>query len=158
MTSGTSRDSRPAHPLLLIAGGYGAAPLHFLAERAIAAGWPLSVVLGARTATDIVFATRFAGLGAQVVVATEDGSLGQWSLATSAAERLLAQGDYQAIYACGPEPMLAAVETLARAHSIPAQLSYERPMRCGFGLCGSCARQGWLVCSDGPVKFISGGS
>jgi dihydroorotate dehydrogenase electron transfer subunit len=65
------------------------------------------------------------------------------------------QRDYQAIYACGPEPMLEAVARLAQRHSLPAQLSYERYMRCSFGVCGSCARGGWLVCRDGPVKHLS---
>lgn len=145
----------PAQPgcrILLLAGGYGVAPLHFLAERARTAGMAVSVVIGAHTATDVIFADRFALLGAEVVVTTDDGSLGQRGLVTDAAGRLLAQTDCAALYACGPEPMLEAVEALARTYSLPAQLSYERVMRCGFGVCGSCARQGWLVCRDGPVK------
>lgn len=145
----------PEFPLLLIAGGYGVAPLRFLAERARSAGWGLSVVIGARTAADVVFADRFAALGARLVITTDDGSLGQKGVATDAAARLLARSSYQAIYTCGPEPMLEAVEKLARARNLPAQLSYERYMRCGFGVCGSCAREGWLVCRDGPVKQVS---
>jgi dihydroorotate dehydrogenase electron transfer subunit len=89
-----------------------------------------------------------------VVVATDDGSLGQQGLATDAAERLLEQADYQALYACGPEPMLEAVASLAESHHLPAQLSYERYMRCGLGVCGSCTKEGWLVCRDGPVKVV----
>lgn len=147
-----SPDPRP--PLLLVGGGYGVAPLHFLAERALAAGWAVSMVIGARTAIDVVFAERFTALGARVVVTTDDGSLGQRGVATDAARRLLDEVDYQALYACGPEPMLAAVERLARNHRLPAQLSYERYMRCGFGVCGSCAQAGWLVCRDGPVKDL----
>jgi dihydroorotate dehydrogenase electron transfer subunit len=145
-------DPRPS--ILLVGGGYGVAPLHFLAERALAAGWAVSMVIGARTAIDVVFAERFAVLGARVVVITEDGSLGQRGVATDAARRLLGEADYQGLYACGPEPMLAAVEELARDHSLPAQLSYERYMRCGFGVCGSCVQAGWLVCRDGPVRHV----
>jgi dihydroorotate dehydrogenase electron transfer subunit len=141
-------------PILLVAGGYGVAPLHFLARCARGAGWQVSVVVGARTAADVIFAGRFAALDARVVVTTDDGSLGEQSLATDAADRLLAEVDHQAIYACGPEPMLDAVEILARAYQVPAQLSYERYMRCGFGVCGSCSQEGWLVCRDGPVKAI----
>jgi dihydroorotate dehydrogenase electron transfer subunit len=148
--------SRPTlhSPLLLIAGGYGVAPLHFLAERARAAGWGIDVVIGARTENDVVFAERFADLGARVAITTEDGSLGRQGLATDAAVRLLAHAKYQAVYACGPEPMLDAVKALAREHRLPIQLSYERYMRCGFGVCGTCAKQGWLVCRDGPVRTI----
>ena len=146
--------SNTQYPLLLVAGGYGVAPLHFLAERARAAGWSVSVVIGGRTAPDIVFADRFAALDAQVLVTTDDGSRGHQGLATDAALHLLEQASYAAIYACGPDPMLVAVEALARTLQVPAQLSYERYMRCGFGVCGSCARNGWLVCRDGPVKSV----
>jgi len=146
-------DPRPS--LLLVGGGYGVAPLHFLAERALAAGWGVNMVIGARTAVDVVFAERFAVLGTRVVVITDDGSLGQRGVATDAARRLLDEADCRALYACGPEPMLAAMARLARDHRLPAQLSYERYMRCGFGVCGSCAQEGWLVCRDGPVRHLS---
>jgi dihydroorotate dehydrogenase electron transfer subunit len=140
--------------LLLVGGGYGVAPMHFLACRALAAGWPVTVVVGARTAADVVYAGRFRALGARVVVTTDDGSRGQRGLATDAARRLLEEGAYCALYACGPEPMLAALDALAHEQGTPGQLSYERYMRCGLGVCGSCARQGWLVCRDGPVRDI----
>ncbi len=141
--------------ILLVAGGYGVAPLHFLAERARSAGLEVTAIIGARTASGVVFARRTAALGARVIITTDDGSLGQQGLASEAAERLLAHNGCQAIYACGPESMLEAVETLARDHGLPAQLSYERYMRCGFGVCGSCSHKGWLVCRDGPVRSIN---
>ena len=145
--------------ILLIAGGYGVAPLHFLAEQALAAGWEVNAVIGARTGENVIFRQRLAALGAEVHVTTDDGTLGEQGLATEATERLIvARGahTFGALYACGPEPMLTAVEGLAERYGLPAQLSYERYMRCGFGVCGSCAREGWLVCSDGPVKCTAG--
>jgi len=148
-----SRRAEPAG-LLLVCGGYGVAPMPFLARRALAAGWPVTVVIGARLALDVVYVEQFEVLGAQVVVATDDGSLGQKGLATDAARHLLEEGAYCALYACGPEPMLEALEALVEEQGIPGQLSYERYMRCGLGVCGSCARQGWLVCRDGPVREI----
>jgi dihydroorotate dehydrogenase electron transfer subunit len=141
--------------ILLIAGGYGVAPLHFLAERALAAGHQVAAVIGAQTAADVVFPRRFAALGTPVTITTDDGSLGERGLVTVAADRMLAEAEYHAVYACGPETMLEAVESQVRAHSLPAQLSYERYMRCGFGVCGSCARKGWLVCADGPVRELA---
>ena len=148
----------PGGALLLVGGGYGLAPLRFLAERAMAAGWRVSMVIGARTADDVVLVDCFQALGARVVITTDDGSLGQRGVATDAARGLLEEQDCRALYACGPEPMLDAVESLARERGIPAQLSYERYMRCGFGVCGSCSRGGWLVCKDGPVKHIQTGT
>jgi dihydroorotate dehydrogenase electron transfer subunit len=149
-----SRSLVPDSRLLLVGGGYGVAPLHFLAQRAIAAGWGVNIVIGAQTAADVVFAGRMAALGAQVAVTTDDGTLGRQGLATDAALHLLDEHSYQAVYACGPEPMLDAVEGLALARDLPAQLSYERYMRCAMGVCGSCAHRGWLVCRDGPVKHV----
>ena len=146
--------SGPRAPLLLIGGGYGVAPLHFVAERARLSGWAASMVIGARTAADVILAGRFEALGVRVTITTDDGSLGERGVATGAAERLLDEEAHEAIYACGPEPMLEAVELLARRRGLPAQLSYERTMRCGLGVCGSCAREGWLVCSDGPVRHL----
>ena len=141
--------------LLLIGGGYGVAPMHFLARRALEAGWEVRMIIGAQTAADVIFAGRFGSLGAEVSITTEDGSQGLQGLATDAATRLLAQARYQGIYACGPEAMLDAVERLALSRGLVAQLSYERYMRCAIGVCGSCARQGWLVCRDGPVRDVN---
>ena len=141
--------------ILLIGGGYGVAPLHFLARRALETGWEVCMIIGARTAADVIFANRFGSLGADVSVTTEDGSQGLQGLATDAATQLLDRARYQGIYACGPEAMLDAVERLALSRGLVAQLSYERYMRCAIGVCGSCARQGWLVCRDGPVRNVN---
>jgi NAD(P)H-flavin reductase len=154
----TADGDRPA--ILLIAGGYGVAPLHFLARRGLAAGWQVSAVIGARTAAEVIFDRRLAALGVEVHVTTDDGSSGERGLATEEAERLLTArqaGRFRVLYACGPEPMLAAADRLSQAYNLPAQLSYERTMRCGFGVCGTCAREGWLVCRDGPVKALRSG-
>jgi dihydroorotate dehydrogenase electron transfer subunit len=113
------------------------------------------MIIGARTASDVVFASRFEALDIPVAITTDDGSMGLRGVVTDAAEPLLDGAAYRAIYACGPEPMLDAVERLAHRWRLPAQLSYERYMRCGLGVCGSCARQGWMVCSDGPVRHIN---
>jgi dihydroorotate dehydrogenase electron transfer subunit len=153
--AGRGHDGRSPTPrLLMVAGGYGVAPLHFLARRAIASGWKVTVVIGAGSAVDVIFVERFRTLGASVTITTDDGSLGDAGLATEAAARLLDQGEYTTLYACGPEAMLVAIEHIARTRRLPAQLSYERAMRCAFGVCGTCSRQGWLVCRDGPVLKI----
>jgi dihydroorotate dehydrogenase electron transfer subunit len=139
---------------LLVAGGYGVAPLLFLAHRLCEAGAQPTALIGARTARDVIFADRFAALGVPVVIATDDGSFGEPGLVPDVAARLLDRSARDAIYACGPEPMLDGVAELARRRRLPAQLSYERKMRCAFGVCGTCTRDGgWLVCRDGPVWF-----
>jgi dihydroorotate dehydrogenase electron transfer subunit len=139
---------------LLAGGGYGVAPLHFLARAGLAAGAQVSVVIGARTAADLLFADRFAALGCAVVTTTDDGSAGLAGFVTAGVERLLATttARFDQLYACGPGPMLAALELLAAKRQLPAQLSWENRMRCGIGICGTCEKEGWLVCSEGPVR------
>lgn len=57
------------------------------------------------------------------------------------------------VYSCGPEIMLKKVVDICNAHHIEVQVSLERMMRCGFGICGLCALEptGLLVCRDGPI-------
>ncbi|NOZ07019.1 MAG: dihydroorotate dehydrogenase electron transfer subunit [Chloroflexi bacterium] len=141
------------HPLL-VAGGYGVAPLLFLTRRLQATSAHPTVLIGARTARDVIFVERFGALDVPVLVATDDGSQGTQGLAPDVAARAIESQPVSSLYACGPEPMLDGVAALARRHRLPAQLSYERKMRCAFGVCGTCARDdGWLVCRDGPVRF-----
>jgi dihydroorotate dehydrogenase electron transfer subunit len=137
--------------ILLIGGGYGVAPLAFLAQRAIGAGGRVTAVVGAQSGDDLIFPQRFAKLGCSLVMATEDGSAGVRGLATDVAESLLKRDETDAVYACGPEAMLNRVVELCRSHGLFCQLSLERYMRCGLGVCGSCQRGGMLVCRDGPV-------
>jgi len=142
--------------LLLVGGGYGAAPLVFLARRAMIRGSEVVVALGARTGGELLLMDRLHHLGARVLVTTEDGSAGQRGVVTDLVEALLAQGGGEtgpvdSLYGCGPEAMLTGLQKLSQRYGIPAQLSWEAYMRCGMGLCGSCGREGRLVCWDGPV-------
>jgi len=141
--------------LLLVGGGYGAAPLYALARTAREAGCEAAAVLGARTAGDLLLARHFAALGCEVHTCTDDGSAGACMLADAAAERLLEQREYDGLYACGPAGMLEALEALARRRRLPAQLSREAYMRCGIGVCGSCTCGDQLVCRDGPVFTLT---
>jgi dihydroorotate dehydrogenase electron transfer subunit len=137
--------------ILLVGGGYGVAPLAFLAREALARGMEVTALTAARTAADVLYRERFRALDARVVVATEDGSAGERGRAPEVARRLLEQEPYDALYGCGPEGMLEALRALAAERGLPAQLSYEAYMRCGIGLCGSCEREGRVLCLEGPV-------
>jgi dihydroorotate dehydrogenase electron transfer subunit len=137
--------------ILLMGGGYGVAPLAFLAQRAVGTGRRVTAAIGAQSKADLVFPERFAELGCSMVLATEDGSAGTQGLATDVAESLLDGREVDAVYACGPEAMLNRVLELCRGHGLSCQLSLENYMRCGLGVCGSCQREGMLVCRDGPV-------
>ena len=140
-----------AGDLLMVGGGYGVAPLLFLANRAVARGDAVRMVIGARTAEDVLLAEPFRESGAEVVVTTEDATLGIGGRVTAVLPSLLAARRPDALYACGPHGMLASLEQWASDESVPAQLSWEAYMRCGIGICGSCEHRGRLLCADGPV-------
>ncbi len=144
--------------LLLVGGGYGVAPLHFLARATLNAGSRVSAVIGARTRADLLFVDRFAALGIPVVVTTDDGSAGLPGQVTAGAAHWLAAADppIDQLAACGPGPMLVALERLAANRRLPSQFSWENRMRCGIGICGTCEKDGWLVCSEGPVRSEPG--
>jgi dihydroorotate dehydrogenase electron transfer subunit len=136
---------------LLVSGGYGVGPLYFLARQAVEHNIPTTVALGARTSLDLPYIEQFRALNVNLILATDDGSLGHRGYVTDAISPLATRHSPFAIYACGPEPMLVAIHRLCRERDIPGQLCLERYMKCGFGICGQCSLDGWLVCEDGPV-------
>lgn len=137
--------------LLFVAGGAGAAPIGLLAEYAVGKKASVDLVLGARTSKEILFERRCANAGAKVHVSTDDGTKGFKGLATVLAREVLAKEDFDAVYACGPEMMIVDLLELTRPRRIPLQASLERLMKCGIGICDSCAIDGMHVCTDGPV-------
>ena len=137
--------------VLLVAGGYGAAPLAYLAADALRTGKAVTVIVAAREKGLLLLVDHFVQLGCRVLTCTDDGSDGHRMLADAAASRALDETPHDSIYACGPDPMLDAVARLAHARGLPAQLSREAYMRCGIGVCGSCTCGDQLVCRDGPV-------
>ena len=143
---------RPA----LVGGGYGVAPLLWLAQQQVEWADAMAVVLGARTAADLLYTERFGAIADHqpalaLHVATEDGSAGETGRVTDVLEPLLASQEVDSIYACGPHGMLAALTRLGEQYGVPCQLSWEAYMRCGIGICGACEHDGKVLCLDGPV-------
>jgi dihydroorotate dehydrogenase electron transfer subunit len=138
-------------PALLLGGGCGVGPMRFLATRAVERSIPTTVAIGARTGSELACVGDFEILGVGLILTTDDGSYGHQGYVTQAVEMFAANNSKFAVYACGPEPMLVAIHKLCREQGIPGQLSLERYMKCGFGVCGQCSLDGFLVCQDGPV-------
>ena len=141
--------------MLLVAGGIGCAPLVWLAERLLEDGRDVTLVLGGRSEAAI-FPPRLLPEAVEVVVATEDGSLGERGLVTAPFERLLPWADQA--FACGPNPMFEALFGVVRGLGSrkPVQALLEERMACGMGICYGCSvfpRRGGvrLVCTDGPM-------
>ena len=136
------------HPLL-VGGGVGIPPLYSLAKRLTAQGKRVTAVLGFNRASEIFLAEEFRALGAEVVIATADGSAGIHGLVT---DGMAAVSDYTYLYTCGPEPMLKAVYDACKTSG---QFSFEERMGCGFGACMGCSCEtkhgNKRICKDGPV-------
>ena len=166
---------------LLVGGGMGTAPLQHLAQVMTAENGSVGVIAfaGAKTADALPFERKldevsqqigfvlpeFAEYGIESVVATDDGSAGFHGLVTDCLLQWLkensANPDETIICGCGPEPMLAGLARLAADKNIDCQVSLERRMACGIGLCQSCAVECRVAgssetvykmcCEDGPV-------
>ena len=125
----------------LVAGGVGLAPFATLAHVLRARNITVKLYYGARRAAELFYLDMFEKMGVELVLATEDGSRGEAGRVTVPLERDLKQRAADAnvmLYACGPEPMLAAVAKLSAAHGRQSQVSVERVMGCGVGGCYSC--------------------
>lgn len=149
---------------LIVAGGIGFPPLLYMVSDMIQRGYDpgsIEFFYGGRSAGDIVERARIKKLGLGFHPVTEDGSYGSKGLVTEAVQEYLETNPRrkQRLYACGPGPMLKAVDDLGRHHHLPGQLSLEAPMPCGIGVCLGCVvplREGGhaRVCCDGPVFNI----
>jgi dihydroorotate dehydrogenase electron transfer subunit len=132
----------------LLGGGVGVAPLKLLSRCLHELGVPHDVFLGFADARRAEVSREFPG----AAVATMDGSAGTHGTVLDAVANL--EG-YQAVYACGPNPMLAALKRAVGEGSL-CQLSVEERMGCGNGSCNGCVvpvQSGGYVrsCVEGPV-------
>lgn len=137
--------------LLLVGGGAGMAPIGPLVELSRNRKARVDLVLGAKTREELLFEKRSTKSGASVHVSTDDGTKGFKGLATELAESIMATKKFDLICACGPEKMIAKLVGIASKKKTPMEASLERLMKCGIGVCDSCALDGKHVCKDGPV-------
>ena len=125
----------------LVAGGVGLAPFAALAETLRARNTKVRLYYGARRAAELFYLDMFEKMGVELVL--DDRG---WQPRRSRARDVPLERDLRVrpadsgvmIYACGPEPMLAAVAKLAASYGRPLQVSVERVMGCGIGGCYSC--------------------
>ncbi len=141
--------------ILIIGGGTGLVPLLRLACLASKSNVESTIVMGARTKTEVLFEkiTRriIHGNNSTLLVCTDDGSYGIKGTTVSTMGKLVRNDFFDCVYTCGPELMMKAVVDLSNKISMPVQASLERYMKCGIGICGSCCLDSSLVCQDGTV-------
>lgn len=146
---------------LLIGGGYGAAPLYFLAQELRTRGKRVDMIIGARDQERVFKAVEAKRLSVQVAITTEDGSLGERGKVTDVLPGMITRSESEVVYACGPNGMLRAVAEYCAEQGIPTQVAVEELMACGMGVCWTCVvpmirrdGTGWdyeRTCVEGPV-------
>lgn len=144
---------------LLVGGGYGVAPLYFLAKRFAVRGIESRLFVGGRTKDDLLALDRFAALGVKTFPTTNDGSFGTKGFAVVPLDeelrRLRADGSPFELFACGPDGLLKAVSDRALSLGVPGWISADRHMICGVGACYACIQKtvagNARCCVDGPV-------
>jgi len=149
------------HRIFLVAGGIGVAPMLFLAsslQKRNVDPLKCSVFIGGRSKTDLLCVDDFINLGIKVHITTDDGSVGDKSFVTHPLEIEVNKKKPDVIFACGPLEMLKCVVNIAKAHTVPCQVSIETIMACGIGACLGCAVESKETankykhaCIDGPV-------
>jgi dihydroorotate dehydrogenase electron transfer subunit len=170
--------------IIMMAGGYGAAPLYFATSEAVKAGCEIDFVIGARSKDYLLYLDRVRALehgvdgkgSVALYIATDDGSEGEKGYNVLFLDKLIAEAKagkamkeicdgnickqeevtvkpIDWVYSCGPELMMKSVSDKCFDAGVSAQLSVERYMKCGFGVCGQCCVDdtGVRSCKEGPV-------
>ncbi len=141
---------RPA-ATVLIGGGYGAAPLFWLAEKLQERGCRVDFVLGAATESRLFGVLEGRRIGSSLTVTTDDGSAGTAGRVTDVLGALMEEHDTDVAYSCGPMPMLAAVTKVAAGRGAHSQTAVEEAMACGIGVCMTCVLP--VVGADGRTRM-----
>jgi dihydroorotate dehydrogenase electron transfer subunit len=154
---GTSFSLKPNTHYIMVAGGYGAAPLGYLAEKLISGGSLSSIdfLMGARGAEHLLFERRLTKIpNLKLHVATDDGSKGHKGFVTDLLAPLISGiSEKKLVVTCGPELMEKKVLDICNQYNVNCEVSIERYMKCGYGVCGQCAVDpiGICICTRGPV-------
>ena len=133
---------------LLVGGGVGVPPMYMLCRELISEGKNVTVVLGFNSKDDVFYEDEFRALGADVHIATADGTYGIKGFVTDVIKDM----QYTFFYTCGPEPMFRAMHKIMKT---PGQYSFEERMGCGFGACMGCSCKTLTgnkrICKEGTV-------
>lgn len=139
-------------PVVLVAGGYGAAPMIALAEDLRGRGCRVDIVLGASTEAKLYGVLDCKRVANSVTVTTDDGSAGVPGRVTDVLPDLMERHNTAVIYACGPMPMLSACSQVAARFGAVAQCAVEEAMACGVGVCMTCVLP--VIGDDGQTRMV----
>jgi dihydroorotate dehydrogenase electron transfer subunit len=144
----------PRQPVgcVLVAGGYGAAPMMMLAEQLKQLGCSVEVVLGAASEDKLFGVLESKAIADVVTVTTDDGSSGVRGRVTDVLPDAIKRVSAKAVYACGPMPMLKAVAQVSKELAAYSQCAVEEAMACGIGVCMTCVLP--VIGDDGVTRMV----
>ncbi|MCL2318359.1 MAG: dihydroorotate dehydrogenase electron transfer subunit [Methanomassiliicoccaceae archaeon] len=143
---GKGFDLRKGKNMLIIGGGVGTASIIPAVKETGA-----DTIIGARTSKDLIMDDVAGKFVKNLWIATDDGSRGFHGNVVQLMKEKVKLNNYDMILACGPEIMQYHIYNACVELNIDCQLSLERHMKCGAGVCGSCVMDDMRVCKDGPV-------
>lgn len=140
--------------VMLVGGGVGIAALYPIVKGLKEAGNRVITILGAKTAELVILQEECLAVSDELVIMTDDGSLGQKGLVTHAMEEIFAKEKIDHAWAIGPSMMMKFCTSVASAHQVPIYVSLNPIMIDGTGMCGGCrvtvADSIKFACVDGP--------
>lgn len=144
----------PRQPVgcVLVAGGYGAAPMMMLAQQLKQLGCSVEVVLGAASEDKLFGVLESKAIADVVTVTTDDGSSGVRGRVTDVLPDAIKRVSAKAVYACGPMPMLKAVAQVSKELAAYSQCAVEEAMACGIGVCMTCVLP--VIGDDGVTRMV----
>ena len=139
-------------PCVIVAGGYGSAPMDMLTQQLKARGCSVDVVLGAATQDKLFGVLDLKRDADSVTVTTDDGSSGVRGRVTDVLPELIQRTSARAVYACGPMGMLSAVAKVSADNGAFSQCAVEESMACGIGVCMTCVLP--VIGDDGVTRMV----
>ena len=135
-------------------GGVGAAPMLPIAQALKRAGNRVITILAARTAELIILREQLSAVSDELIIMTDDGSLGQKGLVTNGVEQVILREKVDKCITIGPAIMMKFVALTTQKYNIPTDASLNTIMVDGTGMCGACrvtvGGKTKFVCVDGP--------
>ena len=144
----------PTEPVacVLVGGGYGSAPLFWLAEALRERGCHVEMVLGAATESKLFGVVEARRAADGVSVTTDDGSAGTRGWVSDVLPDVVRRTGAAVVYGCGPMGMLKSVTDVATAEGAVAQVAVEESMACGVGVCMTCVMP--VQGNDGATRMV----
>ena len=146
---GKATDIKNFGTVVCACGGVGAAPMLPIAKALKASGNRVVTVLAARTAELIILKEQLEAVSDEVIVMTDDGSMGQKGLVTTGVEQVINREQVDKCVTIGPAIMMKFVALTTKKYNIPTEASLNTIMVDGTGMCGACR-----VTVNGKTKFV----